>query len=200
MLSGAVSLVLISLVFRILKKIIPKKYELSKKKIYKSVGSIFLVFNILYFANIIPPIPLSLTDDGIFHSLKRNDLTSYAVKYEPAPWYLPFSKVHPVFHWKQGEPIYYYSAIFAPTKISTKIFHRWLFYDEQKRDWIIKGKLNFPIVGGRDGGYRGYSYKHGIEEGKWRVEVITERGQILGRDTFRVKKVEKSPTLKSGTK
>lgn len=41
-------------------------------------------------------------------------------------------------------------------------------------------------MGGREGGYRGYSVKGNLFAGEWRVNVTTERGQSLGRTSFTV--------------
>jgi hypothetical protein len=41
-------------------------------------------------------------------------------------------------------------------------------------------------VGGRDGGFRGYSFKKNIQPGTWRVDVETAEGLLLGRIGFEV--------------
>ena len=41
-------------------------------------------------------------------------------------------------------------------------------------------------MGGRDGGYRGYSVKRDPTAGHWRVNVVTEFGQVIGRVSFEV--------------
>ena len=41
------------------------------------------------------------------------------------------------------------------------------------------------IAGGRDGGYRGYSLTT-VNSGNWRVNIETERGQLIGRVKFKV--------------
>jgi hypothetical protein len=52
--------------------------------------------------------------------------------------------------------------------------------------WIATDRIGFEISGGREGGYRGFTGKSGITPGKWRVEVQTERGRVLGRIDFTV--------------
>src|SRR5438046_3026621 len=63
-----------------------------------------------------------------------------------------------------GERVYVFSAIFAPSGLSTIIFHEWQHYDENTKDWVTTNTEQFPIIGGRDGGYRGYSFKDNAEE------------------------------------
>ena len=186
--SGIVSLLVIGGVIFLLWKIVPEKVKKSQHALVFCIGGIFFAFQFSYFANVIPPIPLSLKESGIYHSVERisNDSYIYKVSYERAPWYLFFEDQSSVFHLEPDSKVYIYSAIFAPTKIETLILHRWLYFDAEKKDWIEMSRVPFSISGGRDGGYRGYTYKSSVKPGKWRVEVINDRGQVLGHRTFKV--------------
>lgn len=195
LLSGVLSLVLVALFVLFLYLLAPRQIAQSKQTLAYSIGSIFLLFNILYFTNIIPPIPLALKESGIYHSVARTEEGAYALRFEVAPWYSIFRETSAVYHGKFGEPVYYFTSIFAPTKFNTPIFHQWSYYDEQERTWVRTERIKFSIVGGRDGGYRGYSYKTGIQPGYWRVEVVTEQGQVLGRESFRVIRSMQEPVL-----
>lgn len=194
-LSGVLSLVAISLLVYFLNLLIPKRIIESKKYLKRSIGGIFLILNILYFTNIIPPIPLSLKEAGVYHLVERQG-GIYIVQDEVEPWYekiIPGTTVHIL----QGEPIYFYSAVFAPTDLNTTIVHNWQVYNKEERKWNTATKLQFFVAGGRDGGYRGYSFKRNFTEGLWRVRVETERGQVLGAKRFTVEKVHTSPELKT---
>lgn len=193
-LSGLVSLILIGLFIFILYYLSPERIKQRRKFLFYSIGAIYLFFNIFYFTNIIPPIPLSLKEIGVYHNVERTSL-GYKISYESPPWYLFFKDFNPDYHWSRNTPVYIYSAVFAPTKLDTKIFHLWSYYDEKKGEWIVKDKLGFSIFGGRDGGYRGYSFKTNIIPGKWSVDVITERNQLLGRVKFEVIEVDFMPEL-----
>ena len=46
-------------------------------------------------------------------------------------------------------------------------------------------------MGGRDGDYRGYSYKKNLQAGRWRVGVETKKELLLGRIGFTVKNVKR---------
>src|SRR3989339_52483 len=148
----------------------------------------------LVFLNIIPPIPLVLKEDNVYHEVKKIQ-SGYEVSLEPFTWRGLFNREDSMIHWQKGKPVYYYSAIFAPTKISANIFHRWSYFDITKGNWVISDTLSFKITGGRDGGYRGYSFKYGMKPGKWRVDVVTDRGQILGGKKFEVVEVNIPPKL-----
>ena len=71
LLSTFASLIVIGLFFILLKKINPLKFNLNKKKLVHSVTLILLVFNLFYFLNIIPPIPLSLKYQAVYYEVSR---------------------------------------------------------------------------------------------------------------------------------
>jgi hypothetical protein len=194
LLSGLVSLVVIGAMIYGLFCIIPKKIYQYRTGLFVGVSGIFLGVNILYFTNIIPPIPLSLKDAQVYHYVERTKDGNYLVRAEEGGWY-DFLKIYDQIHLRDHEPAYVYSAVFAPAKLSANILHRWEYYDRELGKWVMTDRLRFSIFGGRDGGYRGYSMKANILPGLWRVEVITERGQLLGRVRFKVLKVAKRPSL-----
>lgn len=181
--SGLTSLALMGVIALLFFLLMPKVFHNNKYSIAISVFSIYILFNFFYFFNLIPPIPLALKDSGIYHSVKRVGV-DYEVLYEPSPWYDIFNEYKNTFSWKRGGPVYCYSSVFAPTKINTKIYHRWYWYDEANSKWIEKDRLGFEIAGGRDGGYRGYSLKYGVTPGEWKIDIENEQEQILGRVKF----------------
>ena len=147
------------------------------------ICSTFLTVNILYFANLIPPVPLALKSAGIYHEVVRTP-TGYAVKYVPPSWLKFWRKWDDPFYLSPGEIVYCYTAIFAPGKVRVPVNHVWS--HKTMDGWVQTDRIRFEIAGGREGGYRGFTKKNGIVPGDWRVEVETERGQILGRIDFKV--------------
>lgn len=183
LISGLTSLVLLGLFIQILLRLTTKKVKEQRNKIRIYIVSIFVFINFLYFTNSIPPIPLSLQDIGVYHAVSRVGGNYEVIEEKQSNWKRLFgSKVHI----NKGEELYVWSSIFAPTKINTNIVHKWQYYDETKGDWVDAGTIRFPITGGRDGGYRGYSAKQIKEFGDWRVSVENERGQLIGRINFEV--------------
>src|SRR3989344_3742756 len=75
------------------------------------------------------------------------------------------------------------------------IYHEWQHYDEVAKKWITISTIEFPIVGGRGGGYRGYSLSSNSRSGAWRVNVLTAYGQVVGRTSFKVIDVSESVEL-----
>ena len=195
LLSGFAAILLVGLVSLGLRKVARGSYLESRRNAILAIAAIYLIFNLLYFTNIIPPIPLSLKDIGVFHSVNRLATGDYQVSYEPVKWYEFQKKSRPVFHRRANEPIYVFSSVFAPTKLNVPILHRWSHYDETRKQWVEEGRIRFTISGGRDGGYRGYSVKTALTPGLERAEVITKRGQLIGRITFIIEDAIYDPVL-----
>lgn len=49
------------------------------------------------------------------------------------------------------------------------------------------------ISGGREGGYRAYTFKQGLDPGEWRVDVEIEDGRVIGRVAVLVEKRDVAP-------
>jgi hypothetical protein len=141
----------------------------------------FLTVNVLYFANLIPPVPLALKSAGIYHCVHRTS-AGYLVQYVPPPLWKFWEKWDDPFYLSPGESAYCYTAVFAPSRVHIPIHHVW---SRKTADgWTQTDRIPFEIAGGREGGYRGFTKKSGMVPGRWRVEVETEGGQILGRINF----------------
>ena len=182
--SGLASLGVIALFLSLLYWLTPEIVRRERTRVARAIAIIFVAFNILYFTNAIPPLPLALKDAGVYHDVVRELDGSYTLLAESVPWYEAYLRYNTLFHYASGDNAYAYSAVFAPSGLSTVILHEWQRYDAQDGQWKTTDTLRFPIVGGRDGGYRGYSIKTGIAPGKWRVNVITQYGQLIGRISF----------------
>lgn len=186
LMSGGVSLIMIVLITTLLSLVAPEVIKRTRYVLAISLGSVFILINALYFTNVIPPVPLSLKEAGVYHLVEKTETGLYQVQTEPAEWFDLAQRYHPKIHHTEGEPLYFYSAVFAPTRLNVPVFHEWQYLDKVKNEWVTTDHLLFQVVGGRDGGYRGYSVKGNIFAGEWRVNVITERGQSLGSTNFTV--------------
>jgi hypothetical protein len=147
------------------------------------IGSVVLAVNILYFLNLIPPVPLALKSAGIYHEVLKTP-EGYRVKYvAPSPFRF-WKKCDSPFFLSPGERVYCYTAVFAPGKVRVPVLHVWS--RKTPAGWVQTDRIKFAIAGGREGGYRGYTAKYGITPGSWRVAVETMRGQTLGQINFDV--------------
>ncbi|MSU60674.1 MAG: DUF2914 domain-containing protein [Candidatus Staskawiczbacteria bacterium] len=161
-----------------------------KRKLFISIIVIAGIMNVLYFTNIIPPIPLALREAGMYHSLMVSG-GKYVMQSEPEDFFqmLRVAVFGQTVHVAPGERIYLYSAIFAPANLKTTIVHHWQYYDEVQKEWVDAGRPQFNIKGGRQQGYKGYSWQTNLAAGKWRVYVENLRGQILARVRFTAEQV-----------
>lgn len=191
-LSGAVSLLVIAGVVYGLLWVFGDRVKSNKRGIMLGVGGIYLAINILYFTNLIPPIPLAMKDAGVYHSVERQggNYQVLAEKESWIDWLWPGQTLHVV----SGQPLYLFSAIFSPSELDTNIVHEWQYYNDNANDWETVSRVNIPIIGGREGGYRLYSYQV-VYPGLWRVDVETPRGQVIGREKFKVEAVSRAPQL-----
>ena len=108
-----------------------------------------------------------------------------------------YFNLYPDFNKSTGEPIYAFSAIFSPKGLNTTIIHEWQYYDENQKKWITDRKINLPVVGGRDGGFRTYSKRPNLGAGRWRVNIKTTEGQTIGHLRFNLVPIVVNPWLKT---
>ena len=194
LLSGAVSLAAIGIFMLILATVAWEKFRQSIKIVFSAIVSIYVALNVLYFTNIIPPIPLSLINAGVYHSVIKDAAGNYVVEYEDMGW-RAYVTLYPDFHLAACDPVYVYSAIFSPPSLDTTIVHEWQYDDPETHAWSDCERIELSVVGGRDGGFRTYSMKTGMTPGRWRVTVATLKGAVIGRVRFNVVATDTGPQL-----
>ncbi|MDB5237662.1 MAG: hypothetical protein JWL88_764 [Parcubacteria group bacterium] len=158
------------------------------------LGGAALVLTILtvsYFTSLIPPIPLTLRDSGIYHDVQHANGDYMLTAEAERPWWQFYQPI--TIHHVAGTPLYAFSAIFAPGMFSANIVHVWERYDPAQKKWVSESTTAFPLSGGRAGGYRGYSEITAAAPGAWRVSIQTVSGQIIGRVPFTLIDVPSEP-------
>jgi hypothetical protein len=183
--SGVIAAAVFLLFLRLLKSIGALRFRQSRPQLLMGAAAIFVAMNAFYFFDILPPLPLALANVGVYHSVKHEG-TVYNAVGEPQSWSNSVGLEPAVEHVVPGQPLYLYSAVFAPIKLTTRIAHRWQWYDPARSRWVTQSLVSFPINGGRDGGYRAYSIKSNPKPGDWRVDIRTEDGRLIGRLKFDV--------------
>lgn len=136
-----------------------------------------------YFMNWIPPVPLSLKFGGIYHEVKKSG-DQFELSFEKK-WYEVWKRSDTVF--PANEPIYCFTAVFAPVALKTTVYHHWYFRANSEKPFTHADKIPLKISGGREGGYRAYTFKQRLDPGDWRVDVETEDGRIVGRVAVKVR-------------
>ncbi len=191
-LSGIVSLAAIGGIILILRKFSHERFVGAAKWWTRgAILSIFVGVNFLYFFNLIPPLPLSLKDAGVYETLTVNSPGNYTVQYESQPWWDFFEWSQPV-TLTAGSPLFAYTAVFSPSSLNPTIVHVWQYYEPNAEGigdgaWVTRSQVTLAVTGGSDGGWRTFSELPDIDEaGAWRVNVETTRGQIIGQLRFNV--------------
>jgi hypothetical protein len=145
-----------------------------------------------YFMNWIPPVPLSLKFGGMYHEIKRQG-DQFELSFDKR-WYQVWKRSDTAY--PADTPIYCFTAVFAPVDLNTTVYHHWYFRPNDTRPFMHADRIPIRISGGREGGYRAYSFKQGLDSGDWRVDVETEDGRIIGRVAVTVvSQTEEQPRL-----
>jgi hypothetical protein len=162
---------------------------------YKIAICLPAVIVTFYFLNIIPPVPLSLKSGDIYHEVARYGDGGFLVTQEDTRKSIINFNRTKVYHFRTNEPAYFFSAIVAPDKLQADLSHVWEKYNEQTKNWDVMLTVPFSLVGGRDNGYRAYSYINNLTEGKWRVSAMVGERRIVGQILFTAVHVDKEVQL-----
>lgn len=165
-------------------------------KMYALGIGIPMFIGMLYMLNMIPGVPLSLTEGGVYHNVIKREDGTYLVEQETDTRLLSSmrTKVHTIS--SEQNDVFFLSAVRAPKNMVAPITHVWEYYDEEQSKWIESTVIPFTLSGGRENGYRAYSHKEAIFEGLWRVTVKVDDKRIVGRMRFYIKKGEPEAIVK----
>jgi hypothetical protein len=183
--SGALAVVVYILFLGLLSALGRARYRQSRWKLIGGALAITVAMNAFYFSGILPPLPLALADVGVYQAIRHTGAV-YVAQQENEPWAARLGFSLPVLHVAPGQKLALYSAVFAPIKMTTRITHRWQWWDVRAHAWRTQSVVSFAISGGRAHGYRGYSLKSNPRPGDWRVDIDAEDGRLIGRLAFHV--------------
>ncbi|MBC7741378.1 MAG: DUF2914 domain-containing protein [Bdellovibrionaceae bacterium] len=145
--------------------------------------SVLGVFTLFYFLGWIPPVPLSVKEQGIYHLVEKRE-GQYFLSTENESWKF-WNSGDQEFKARGEDKIYYYTQIYSPGRFSDQIFIQWLWKDP-KKGWTKTDRIPLQIVGGRKEGFRGFAVKSNYQPGQWRVQVETSMGHEISRLGFEV--------------
>jgi hypothetical protein len=148
-----------------------------------TAAGVLVALRVLIALGLVPPVPLALAEAGAFHDVRRR-ADGYHLAYE-APGWRVWQDHDAVVHWTEGQTVWVFSAVFAPTGMEFDVIHHWERWDAEQ-GWVTTDRLDFDLTGGRSGGYRGYTNKRNVAPGPWRVLVETGDGTEIGRVRFEV--------------
>jgi hypothetical protein len=171
--------------FRVVQLIYRENADRSTREAVLVTAPAFALIGLLvgfYFLNWIPPVPLSMKFGGIYHEVKKTG-DRFELTFEKK-WYEAWKRSDDTF--PADEPIYCFTAVFAPVDLNTTIYHHWYFRSNSDKPFTHADRIAIKISGGREGGYRTYTFKQRLDPGDWRVDVETEDGRIVGRVSVHV--------------
>ena len=145
--------------------------------------SILLAFSIFYVLGWIPPVPLNVKYQGIFHLVEKRD-GKFLLHTERPDWKF-WQAGDQDFKARPGDKIYFYAQVYSPAKFSDQIYIKWLWKHPEK-GWQKTDRIPLQITGGRQEGFRGYGVKSNFQPGDWRVQVETSVGHEVSRMYFEV--------------
>jgi len=178
--SGIISLTTTILLIAFIYGVSPStRREISKRKTIGIIVGIYLMINTFYYFNLIPPVPLALDTGLVAHQVERVN-GDYEITYQREVWYKFWRKNDLTYIQIPDSNVYVFTSIFAPTALKKSVAHHWRWKNPQTGKWETADRIGYQITGGRDNGYRGFTFKRNIREGEWRVDVITDEGHVIG--------------------
>lgn len=138
---------------------------------------------VAYRADMIPPVPLVKQAVVVAYDLEKSP-EGYWMTVEKSPWWNFWRVDTDHLRLAPGQRLVCFSSVFAPQGLQTQLVHDW-----QKKvagRWVSVSTAGFSLVGGRDNGYRGYTYKSNVTAGEWRVKIQTATRQTIAVSSFDV--------------
>lgn len=179
--------------FRVVQLIYRNNPDRSRGEVFRVAIPAFALIGLLvgfYFLNWIPPVPLSMKFGGIYHEVKRSN-DRFELSFE-RKWYQLWKRSNTTF--PAHEPIYCFTAVFAPVALNTTVYHHWYFRPHRNKPFTHADKIPVKISGGREAGYRAYTFKQQLDPGDWRVDLEAEDGRIIGRVSVTVEERKETPS------
>jgi len=145
----------------------------------------------LYFLKVTPPVPLSITQMGIYHDVQRQTGPGgieYLLAHQRPDWKF-WHRGDQHYLAREGDKVWVFVSIFAPKRFDDQIVARW-YFDDPMRGWVSRGDKVLTVKGGgRESGFRTNSYMtyRGVP-GNYRVEITTLTGHVIGQMNLTVEK------------
>ena len=153
------------------------------KEFYLPHLGVAVLFVLLYLFKIIPPVPLSIQEIGIYHNIEKEQ-GEYWLYSEQPKWKF-WLNGDEEFIARRGDKVHVFLRLFAPRGFQDQVYLRWQ-YLSGRGEWITSDRIPLNISGGRDKGYRGRAYKSNYQAGEWRILAETEDRLEIGRIDFNI--------------
>lgn len=135
--------------------------------------------------DMIAPVPLVKQALAVGHQFTQEG-GRFALMVEPAPSWQVWRDQAATVHVPEGGKLYGVSAVFAPLGVTAPLEHRWELRDAG--GWRLFYRNRFQSTGGREHGFRGYSWVLNPQPGEWRLLVATQDGRTIAISSFTVER------------
>jgi hypothetical protein len=98
-----------------------------------------------YFLNWIPPVPLSMKFGGMYHEVKRSPATISNCRMRKR-WFQVWQRSNTTV--AADEPIYCFTAVFAPVTLKTTVYHHWYYRSDKSKPFSHADKIPSKFPGG----------------------------------------------------
>ncbi|HOW28311.1 MAG TPA: DUF2914 domain-containing protein [Elusimicrobiota bacterium] len=154
-------------------------------RLFSPALAVFALLISLYHLQMIPPVPLSIHGEGLFHHVEKTG-DGYILRSPKPAWHEFWKDESDPFLARSGDAVYYFVRIFAPPRFKHGVFIRWAYRDPRTGTYITSDRLPMAVVGGREKGFRGYAFKTNYHPGDWRVIMETSDGRAIGIKDFKI--------------
>lgn len=135
-----------------------------------------MVLLLAWWLDLLAPVPLVKQALAVGHDFSAAK-GRFAMQVEQAPRWQFWRDQSPVAHVGEGGKLYGVSAVYAPLGVSASLEHRW---EVREADgWRLSYRRPFETTGGRERGFRGYSWVLNPRPGEWRFIVATQDGRTI---------------------
>ncbi|MDD0853437.1 hypothetical protein HBN50_10025 [Halobacteriovorax sp. GB3] len=93
------------------------------KVISSSWCGVIIIFNLLYLAKMIPPVPLSLTKIGVFYKIEKENSDYLLSQKKEFFDNMKFGESN--FEYRENDRVYLYTSVFAPSEFQDTVFAVW---------------------------------------------------------------------------
>jgi hypothetical protein len=159
--------------------------RVARTRLFAPAAGVLAFISALHALGLIPPVPLSVQFQGIYHDVRRQG-GSFTLVYDSPPAAAFWRRDSRPFNRREGDRLHYFARVFAPTGFRHRVIIRWEIFDPVGGVWATTDRIPLDVVGGRAEGFRGTAVKSRFVAGRWRVTAETEDGRAIATLSFRV--------------
>lgn len=157
----------------------------ARARMFAPAIGVLAVIGALHALRLIPPVPLSVQFQGVFHDVRRDGprFTLVYAKPQGQPFWRHDARP---FERRPGDRMFYFARVFAPGGFHHRVLIRWEAFDTARGAWTTTDQIPLDVSGGRAQGFRGTAVKANFAAGRWRITAETEDGRAIATLTFDV--------------